>query len=424
MNNARFYAITFLLLFTFLNSSAQDLTGDQMKWVKGWTDFKPNDILYPEADEMLSNAITSDTFLRNDVVYSISGDVYVMPGATLTIEEGTIVRCDADNPATLFITKGAKLIAQGSKSRPIVFTSSKSAKDRKSGDWGGIIIAGSGKVNASARNGIVDGDFNPQHTSYGGDNYDEETTILQYIRIEFPGNKLKKSTGVSGLALYGVGNRSIVNNIMVSHSAYDSFEFKGGKLTTKNLISYKAQDDDYEISKGFKGEMSSIIAIRHPYITSARGSYAIEIDGYDNKTGYVDSEELTDVTITDASLLNLADKTNYQYTMPAISARNAASIYIHNARISGFSDVVKFDRSYTSLAMIQKLFNLDNSFFNIHREGVIVEYKPNNGSQDILKYNRFTKTFKGITELFQDPMNESNPRFTLKQSLNQYMVVQ
>ncbi len=415
----------FIVLFSSLITTAQNFNENNDRWSKGWTNFSPNKTDYPEAEEKLPNIITNHTYLRNDIVYLMSGDVYVTNGASLTIQEGTIIRCDHENPANLIVTKGAKLIAVGSKAYPIVFTSNKGPKSRNNGDWGGISIAGSGKVNTVSGNGLMTGNFKPQFSIYGGNQLDEETTILSHVRIEFAGNSNKRNEESNGLSLYGIGSSSIIDNIMVSYSGQDSFNFHGGKNNMQNLISLKAQDDDYQISEGFKGNLNNVIAIRHPYVTSPKGSYAIEIDGYNKDLGYIRPSAVTDITITNATLVNLSDKTNYQHTTAAIFATNSALTYIHNSKISGFSDVVKFDKSYTSFPLIQKAFMMDNSFFNIHGEGVsVANHTIKKSALDILKYNRFTKSFVSVKELFNDPQSNVNPRFQLKKSLNTYMVMQ
>ncbi|KAA1245882.1 hypothetical protein [Aquimarina sp. RZ0] len=416
--------LTSFLLFTVLFTNGQDFDKNDNKWVRGWTNFEPNATNYPEAEETLPNMIADDTFLRNDIVYLLSGDVYVTNGATLTIQQGTTIRCDHENPANLIIAKGAKLIAAGSEAYPIVFTSNKAPKSRANGDWGGIIIAGSGKVNSVSGNGIIKGNFNPQYAIYGGSDHQEQTTILKYVRIEFPGSKTKRQENSNGLSLFGIGTASIIDHVMVSYSGQDSFNWSGGNNNIRKVVSYMAEDDDFQISEGFKGDLDYLMAIRHPYITSPQGSYAIEIDGYDKELGYIKPNAITDVTITNSTFVNLSDKSNYIHTTSAISASNSALIYLHNSKISGFSDVVKFDQSYTSLSVIEKSFKMDNSFFNIHGEGVKASYKPSTGVLDILKYNRFTQSFVGVETLFADPKSKTIPKFELKESLNNYMVMQ
>ncbi len=415
--------IFILLCFTILVSTAQDFDRDDSKWINGWTNFTPNTTVYPTADEKLPNIIADDTYLSNDTVYLLSGDTYVIGNATLTIQEGTVIRADHKNPATLIISRGSKLIAVGSEAYPIVFTSNKAAKSRASGDWGGIIIAGSGKVNSVSGNGTFSG-FNPQYSVYGGNDQDEQTAILRYIRIEFPGNKSKGTENINGLSLFGIGAASIIDHVMVSYSGQDSFNWTGGANNMRHMLSLKAEDDDFQISEGFKGDLDYLMAIRHPYITSAKGSYAIEVNGYNKEQGFLKPSAITDVTITNSTFVNLSDKSNYMHTTSAISASNSALVYLHNSKISGFLNVVKFDESYTSLAFIERAFKMDNSFFNIHGDGVEVSYKPSKGVLDVLKYNRFTQDFVSMDVLFEDPTNKFAPRFKLKKAMNNYMVMQ
>ena len=415
--------LTCLLCIFFNASIAQDFNQNN-DWLNEWTNFDPNSSIYPEALEKLPVAISRDTYLSNDTVYLLSGDVYVTAGAHLTIEEGTVIRGDHKNPGYLIVTKGAKLIAVGAQENPIIFTSNKPERARKSGDWGGLIIAGNGFINTITATNTLEGNFLPQFSSYGGNAPEEQTAVMRYVRIEFAGNTSKRAENSSSLALYGMGSGSLLDNIMVSHSGHDSYNWRGGKLHANNIISIKAIDDDYQISEGFKGEIDNLMAIRHPYISSPHGSYAMEISGHNTQTGIVNPTLVSDVSIQNAVLINLSDNSNYMHTTAAITATNSASLYLNSAKVSGFSDVVTFDQSYTSLSNIRKKFIMDNSFFNIHGEGVKVAYKPATGILDILKYNRFTSDFIGVNQLFIAPQNVELPNFELKKSENNFMVMQ
>ncbi|WP_147406135.1 hypothetical protein [Aquimarina sp. BL5] len=416
-------SLTILIFFPSIVLSQNTINDDPMKWINGWANFDPNHEAYPESDEDIPAIIDQDTHLTNDSVYFLTGIVYVTNGATLSIQEGTIIRCDTKTQTSLVVSKGAKLIARGLKGQPIVFTSDKSPKARKSGDWGGVIIAGSGIINSPSKAGVIEGDFLPQYSLYGGDNDDEMTTIMTYVRIEYAGKKINQSKELNGLSLYALGKKSILNNIMISHSADDSFEFFGGTVNMNNLISYKAKDDDYDFTLGYQGELYNIIAIRHPYISDISGSYAIEIDGYDKKLGMT-SLELSNVDIKDATLINLSDSSNYQHTGAAISSKNLARLHVTDSRISGFANVAKFDKSYISYTNLETSFSLENSIFNVHDTNVLVPLEPKNEVHGLLKYNMFTTQFKNVSDFFEKPLDAKNPKFTLKQARDTYTVMQ
>src|SRR5690606_22437337 len=161
-------------------------------------------------------------------VYLLQGNVYVTNNATLTIDPGTIIMGDYDSKASLIITKGATLIANGLETDPIVFTSNKAVK--KAGDWGGVIVLGNAPTNKFGNVSSVNFDTDPNLCSYGGIDPASNSGIIKFVRIEFAGAKVKGASDFNGLLLAGVGNKTILENIMVSYSAGDSFDILGGEL--------------------------------------------------------------------------------------------------------------------------------------------------------------------------------------------------
>jgi len=74
----------------------------------------------------ISSAISSDTQWTNDNVYELDGRISVESGATLTIQEGTIIKGQAGsgpNASALLVARGARIIAEGTSELPIIFTS-------------------------------------------------------------------------------------------------------------------------------------------------------------------------------------------------------------------------------------------------------------------------------------------------------------
>ncbi|MEJ2469463.1 MAG: hypothetical protein P8Y51_10490, partial [Campylobacterales bacterium] len=71
---------------------------------------------------VLSGDITADMTLTADKQWDVQGLVKVKNGATLTVEPGTVVFGDA-GANYIVITKGSKIIADGTKEAPIIFTS-------------------------------------------------------------------------------------------------------------------------------------------------------------------------------------------------------------------------------------------------------------------------------------------------------------
>jgi len=388
---------------------------ESSKWINGWTNFIPNLTRYQEPDAIIPNTISENLTLTNDQVYLLSGNVYVTNNAELKIEPGTLIRCDYKKPGSLFITKKAKLIAVGSRMQPIIFTSSKPTKTRKSGDWGGIVILGNGKLNTLSGMSVAEGNFIPDLSLYGGDNTEEESSILKYVRIEFPGRKINQSKEINGLTLCGIGSKTIIENVMVSYSSDDSFEWFGGQGQYKNLVSYKSKDDDFDFTDGFNGELINILSIRHPLISDISGSYAIEIDGYNSKLGSPAKETLSKLKVKDAMIVNLATIDNISFIKSAISAKNLAQISIESSCISGYADVIKIDDSFKNKMLpIKSFITLNNNRFNVSNNLVSMGNKQLN-SISLFQKNKFTKIFMNPKDIYVNPFNDEQPSFAMKQ---------
>lgn len=205
--------------------------------------------------------------------YILKGWVYVTDGATLTIEPGTVIKGDKDTKAALIIEKGGKIIAQGSLSKPIVFTSNQPAGERKPGDWGGLIICGKATNNKTEM--IIEGG---PRSSHGGNNDQDNSGILSYLRIEFAGYPFKTDQEINGLTMGSVGSGTKIDHIQVSYSNDDAFEWFGGTVNAKYLVSYHNWDDDFDTDAGFRGKIQYGLIVRNPLIADKSISNGFESD--------------------------------------------------------------------------------------------------------------------------------------------------
>jgi hypothetical protein len=155
----------------------------------------------------------------------LDGWVYVKSGATLTIEPGTVIRGSKANKGALIIEKGARIIAEGTASDPIIFTSNQDAGSRSYGDWGGVIVLGNATVNKV--DPVIEG--GPTST-YGGSDDADNSGVLKYVRIEFPGIAFQPDKEINGLTMGGVGTGTEIDYVQVSFSGDDSYEWFGEPL--------------------------------------------------------------------------------------------------------------------------------------------------------------------------------------------------
>lgn len=238
------------------------------------------------AQIIVSGDITTNTNWTNDNIYLLDGWVYVRSGATLEIEPGTIIKGDFNTKGSLIIERGARIIADGTAEQPIVFTSQRAPGQRGYGDWGGLIICGRASLNTPANAGsgtaageaIIEGGVG---SIYGGGttpNDDDDSGILRYVRIEFGGIPFQPNSEINGLTLGAVGRSTIIENVQVSYSGDDAFEWFGGTVNAKNLIAYRNWDDDFDTDFGFRGNIQFGLVVRDPNIADQSGSNAFESD--------------------------------------------------------------------------------------------------------------------------------------------------
>ncbi len=273
----------------------------------------------------LPATITSNTTLDNTKIYVLKKDVYtrVFSGATLTIPAGTVIKGNVNS--ALIIEMGGKIDAQGTATNPIVFTSIKPVGDRKTGDWGGVVLAGKAPVNTADGTAQYEGGaLGADVAKYGGTISDDNSGVMKFVRIEYAGYPISKDKELNGLTVCGVGSKTVLENIMVSFGGDDSFEFFGGTVSAKNLIAYKGVDDDFDFDQGYNGKIQFAVSIKDPAIADQAGTSR----GIENENKGV-------VTTT----------ANYGYTRPILSnftfiggtaagdAKHGANIFIGNARM-------------------------------------------------------------------------------------------
>lgn len=235
-------------------------------WTDSWTNWDPQNTVYPEANVTITDNITSNTTWTADKVYLLSGQIYVKNNATLTIEPGTVILGDkAFAGCGLFVTKGAKLNAIGTAAKPIVFTSNQEVNAREEGDWGGIILLGKAATNLPDGIGNIEGIDPKDDTQYGGgltpDTADNSGT-LKYVRIEFAGQALKPDKEINGLTLGAVGNGTTIEYVQTSYVGDDGFEWFGGSVNCKYLVSFRNTDDDFDTDNGYSGKVQFGLAVR------------------------------------------------------------------------------------------------------------------------------------------------------------------
>ncbi len=238
-------------------------------------DDEDEDIVTPPTNTVLTGTLSENKTLTADKEWTLKGYVYVPSGITLTIEAGTTIKSDVTEKAALCIERGGKIEANGTPEKPIVFTSGKAAGSKAPGDWGGIVILGKAKTNRSSTP-IIEGGLD---RLYGGDNDNDNSGTLKYVRIEYAGVAAFPNSEINGLTLGGVGSGTKIEGVQVIYGNDDAFEFFGGTVDAKNLVAYATADDDFDFDYGYRGRIQFAIALRDPlFVDGGDSGNGVEAD--------------------------------------------------------------------------------------------------------------------------------------------------
>lgn len=186
--------------------------------------------------------------------YVLRGAVFVNEGGTLNIEAGTHVIGEAGSVGTLIVLRGGRLNAIGTREAPIVFTSDQPAGSRARGDWGGLIINGRAPVNLEGGEG--QGEANTG--IYGGNDPDDNSGSLRYVRVEFAGVEFSPDNELNGIAFQGVGRGGSYEYIQVHMNRDDGLEWFGGTADIKYAVVSNAADDSFDWTFGWQGRAQFI----------------------------------------------------------------------------------------------------------------------------------------------------------------------
>ena len=236
---------------------------------------------------------TNITWYR-DTTYTLNGFIHVANGATLTIEAGTTIKGDFNTVgSSLFILRGAKIIAIGTAALPIVLTSSQPVGQRKPGDWGGLIIVGNGVINRTGVEIEIEGTntatgtapgTNYKVTYSGGTTNTDNSGELRYVRVEYAGYAPSINNELNSFSFAAVGSGTKLSFLQAMAGLDDSFEFWGGAVDATNLVSYEAGDDHFDMSEGFQGRLQYLIGLQTTRLTprTLAGSPSSDPQGIEN----------------------------------------------------------------------------------------------------------------------------------------------
>ncbi len=320
-----YFKLSILLIFVGLNFACDD---------KGENPIVDNTTTIEE----LTGNLTTQT-LKADKQYLLKGQVFVRSGQTVTIEPGTIIYGEKRSKGTLIVDRGGKLIARGTKDKPIVMTSAQEEGERDRSDWGGLVIAGRAKTNQV--DPAIEG-IDPV-LIFGGADDNDNSGEYEYLRVEYAGIELTPNNETNSITMGGVGKGTFMEHLMVSFGGDDGFEWFGGNVNGRYLISLSSWDDDLDVDYGYSGNVQWALVVRNPFYADQSQSNAFECDNGPNDN---DVQPYTTGTFSNVTVYGPRDRVGRSISgnnFHAIDLRRRTAVSIFNSIFTGFPVGLRFN---------------------------------------------------------------------------------
>lgn len=256
------------------------------------------------ADVDVTENITTSQLWTADNVYHLKAVIYVEPGASLTIQPGTLIR--GNTASTLVVANGAQIFAMGTKNRPIIMTSEEDdlVTWRPScEEWGNLTIMGNALISATldgngigAPNGLdtaqmeglearFPGDTLPL---YGGGDDDDDSGVISYVSLRYGGNVLSIANELNGMSLGGVGRGTDMDHVEIMNNVDDGIEIWGGTVNIKYVSIWNIGDDSFDLDQGYRGKAQFGLIVQGYCGDNSQGSgigdNCFEMDGAEDAT--------------------------------------------------------------------------------------------------------------------------------------------
>ena len=278
----------------------------------------------------IPNAITSNTTLQNTKAHRLSGVALVSGGATLTIEPGTFVigQPGSQPPSTIVVGNTGKIHAVGTRSRPIIMTSSLPFGQRRGGDWGGLVMLGRAPSNWPQGVGNIEGLPPSADTQYGGQDAAHDCGKLKYVRLEFSGAELRPNDEINTFTWGACGTQTEASYLQASYGLDDSFEWFSGTSGADHLVSIYPRDDHFDAQIGWTGNVQYFVGVGNRDNTN-RG---FEVDNNENDFGAM---PFTKPTFYNGTLIGVGD-----LFQQGVDEGTVAGMYMRRGAAGSYNNII------------------------------------------------------------------------------------
>jgi hypothetical protein len=378
----------------------------------------------------ITTNLTGNVTWYNTNEYVLNGFIYVLTNSTLTIEPGSVIRGKAGtglNSAALFITQGAKIFANGTRAKPIVFTSETDDLTDPNDIplwtrnlWGGVVIYGRSVLNTSSDvagnaapikydtfEGLPDTVVNGQHLDrFGGNDDDDNSGVFRYVSIRYSSTVILPNKEINGLSLAAVGRGTTIENVEVFAAGDDSVEFFGGTVNTKYMVSIFSDDDNWDIDQGYRGKNQFWFALQAPDRKDNGGEWNGEPSGIAASNAPFGNFTIYNATYIGAGTNSTGSR--------AFIAREYAAPRLFNSIFTEFNVGANIDDKAASMFTNGLAAVQNNIFWNFASNGVAQPYWQNANAQwvltDVANSNSFVDPMLISISRTNDPAFQLDPR--------------
>lgn len=316
-----------------------------------------------DGEVAVSGNIDSSVTWTNTKLYRIRGPVFVRNNAVLTIEPGTFVIGEPGSqpPSVLIITRSGRIVANGTRSRPIIMTSSQPFGQRKPGDWGGLILLGRATNNWPTGEGPIEGLVDSPDTRYGGNDDAHDCGTLRYVRVEFAGAELQPANEVNGITWGSCGTRTVSEYLQVTYGFDDAFEWFGGTNNAKYLVGTYTRDDYFDGQIGWRGKVQHALAL----VNADNGNRGFEMDN--NETNHA-LRPLNAPQFYNVTLVGVGDR----FTQSVDEGTGVAGIFLRRGAGGVYNNIIVYNWITAGLDLrdTRTLENLDSG--DLTMDGILL----------------------------------------------------
>jgi hypothetical protein len=262
-------------------------------WTQGWTywdstganrqDLHLTGMPNPRPLATYDNiVVTGHQYFGPDSNYLVRGQLRVRSGGSVTVAPGVVIFEEFLSLGTIVVDQGGQLWAVGNACEPIIITSDDIPGSFVRGHCGGIVLNGYGKTNiVNSCTGLTSPTEGGSVGAYGGNDDNDCSGALRYVRIEFSGKEITPNNELNSFTFAACGRGTRADYCQAYQGADDSFEWFGGSMDCTHLIGVDGTDDGYDWQMGTRNRAQFVILRPSPLFAPSgtqNGDKGIEAD--------------------------------------------------------------------------------------------------------------------------------------------------